>query len=94
MSALEKIFNDANATETQQLQAALLELSVTSGLTGADDRAKDAWGRIEKVAQGKTAAARDALVLLAQRELSQRSEVNGSQGTNSSTTQQLNNSIT
>ena len=66
-NALRKVFDDPNATEPQQLQAALLELSLASGSTGTDDRVTDAWSRIEKVARGKTAAARDALVLLAQR---------------------------
>jgi tetratricopeptide (TPR) repeat protein len=65
--ALRKIFDDPNAAEPQQLQAALLELSLASGSPGADERVTDAWSRIEKVARGKTAAARDALVLLAQR---------------------------
>jgi tetratricopeptide (TPR) repeat protein len=67
MSDLRKIFDDPHATELQQLQAALLELSLASGSTGNDERVTDAWSRIEKVSRGKTAAARDALVLLAQR---------------------------
>jgi tetratricopeptide (TPR) repeat protein len=70
MSALGKIFNDAQSTEQQQLQATLLELSLASGAVATDERITDAWSRIEKISQGKTPAARDALVLLAQRELS------------------------
>src|SRR5437588_371958 len=70
MSALRKVFDDPRATEGQQLQAALLELSVASGSTGADERVTDAWARIEKVARGQSAAARDALVLLARRSVS------------------------
>ena len=70
MSALGKVFNDANATEQQQLQAALLELTLASGSVAADERATDAWSRIEKISQGKSATALDALVLLAQRTLS------------------------
>src|SRR5207302_146779 len=77
-AALQKVFDDSRATEGQQLQAALLELSVASGSTGADERVTDAWSRIEKVARGQSAAARDALVLLARRALSpQKSEVSG-----------------
>src|SRR5205823_5666852 len=66
MSALGKVFNDTNATEQQQLQAALLELALASGSEAIDARATDAWSRIEKISRGKSAAALDALVLLAQ----------------------------
>jgi len=82
MSALRKIFTDPRATEQQQLQAALLELSLGSGTAGPDERATDAWSRIENISKGKSATALDALVLLAHRELS----------TSSSTTQPLNGS--
>lgn len=76
MSALGKVFNDAQSTEQQQLQAALLELALASGSEGIDERATDAWSRIEKISQGKSATALDALVLLAQRALrDQKSEV-------------------
>jgi len=67
LSDLRKVFEDPKATEPQQLQAALLELSVASGSIGSDERVTDAWSRIEKIARGKSMAARDALVLLAQR---------------------------
>src|SRR5205807_4034628 len=70
MSALGKVFNDTNATEQQQLQAALLELALASGSEAIDARATDAWSRIEKISRGKSAAALDALVLLARRALS------------------------
>jgi tetratricopeptide (TPR) repeat protein len=69
MSALGKVFSDPNATEQQQLQAALLELALASGSEAIDARATDAWSRIEKISRGKSAAALDALVLLARREL-------------------------
>src|SRR5438128_4838914 len=69
MSALRKIFDDAHASEPQQLQAALLELSLASGSTATDERTSDGWSRIEKISHGKNAAARDALVLLAQRSI-------------------------
>src|SRR5258708_6913990 len=41
MSALNKVFNDAHATEQQQLQAALLELALASGSETIDERATD-----------------------------------------------------
>ena len=82
MSALRKTFTHPRATEQQQLQAALLELSLGSGTAGPDERATDAWLRIEKISKGKSATALDALVLLARREMS----------TSPSTTQPLNGS--
>src|SRR6266404_8150345 len=82
MSALRKTFAHPRATEQQQLQAALLELSLGSGTAGPDERVTDAWLRIENISKGKSATALDALVLLADRELS----------TSSSTTQPLNGS--
>jgi tetratricopeptide (TPR) repeat protein len=69
MSALGKVFNNAHSTEQQQSQAALLELALASGSEGIDDRAIDAWSRIEKISHGKSATALDALVLLAKRAL-------------------------
>src|SRR5205085_313215 len=83
MSALKKVFDDSRATEGQQLQAALLELSLASGSTGADERMTDAWARIEKVGRGQSAAARDALVLLAKRELGGKVETRNSKVENS-----------
>src|SRR5438105_3830442 len=77
MSALGKVFNDTNATEQEQLQAALLELALASGSEGIDERATDAWSRIEKISQGKSATALDALVLLARRELGGNSRARG-----------------
>src|SRR5437870_6263451 len=67
VSALGKAFNDTNATEQQQLQASLLELALASGSEAIDARATDAWSRIEKISHGKSAAALDALGLLARR---------------------------
>src|SRR5438309_7550061 len=75
MSALGKVFDDAHATEQEQLQAALLELALASGSEGIDERATDAWSRIEKISQGKSATALDALVLLAQRTLGGKVEI-------------------
>src|SRR6202022_3332258 len=78
MSALGKIFNAAQSSEQDQLQAALLELALASGSEGIDERATDAWSRIEKISQGKSATALDALVLLARRMLTdQKSDVSG-----------------
>src|SRR6266436_6392251 len=71
MSALTKIFNDAGATEEQQLQAALLELALASGSEAIDERATDAWSRIEKISRGKSATALDALVLLARQSMTE-----------------------
>jgi tetratricopeptide (TPR) repeat protein len=64
---LEKIFNDTQATEREQLQAALLQLSIA----GKDDQNGQAntWKRIEKLAQGKDTTSLDALTLLGQRAL-------------------------
>src|SRR2546423_490235 len=73
-SSLRKIFENNNATEQQQLQAALMELSLASGSAGADEGLTDAWSRIEKIAHGKSASARDALVLLAQRSVAPASD--------------------
>src|SRR2546423_5327976 len=70
-SSLRRIFENNNASEQQQLQDALMESSLASGSAGADERLTDAWSRIEKIARGQSVAARDALVLLAQRELTQ-----------------------
>src|SRR5438105_11301478 len=71
MSALTEIFNDADATEEQQLQAALLELALASGSEAIDERATDAWSRIEKISRGKSATALDALVWLARQSMTQ-----------------------
>jgi len=83
LSALQKVFDDPNATESQQLQAALLELSLASGSAGTDERVTDAWSRVEKIARGKSIAARDALVLLAKRELGGKVESRNSKVENS-----------
>jgi thioredoxin-like negative regulator of GroEL len=76
MAALRKVFSDPRTTEQQQLQAALLELSLASGTDPADERLADAWSRIEKISEGQSAVALPALALLARRTLSvQRPEV-------------------
>ena len=70
-AALDKIFADSRSTEQQQFQAALLERTLASGMEGATDRVSDAWSRFEKLAQGKSAVALDALVVLAQQLIGQ-----------------------
>src|SRR5947209_7843714 len=57
MSALGKVFNDANATEPEQLQAALLEVAAASGSEGIDERATDGWSRIENISRGNSVPA-------------------------------------
>jgi len=52
----------------------LLELALASGSEVIDARATDAWSRIENISRGKSAAALDALVLLARRELASKVE--------------------
>jgi hypothetical protein len=73
--ALQHIFKDGAANPRERLQAAVLELGVSAG--GADQDQKnqaDAWGRIEQLAEGKDATGLTALVLLAQRALTQKAE--------------------
>lgn len=91
ISDLKKVLSDTRSTEPQQLQAALLELAVASGNAQPDQRANEAWSRIEKLSNGNGAVALDALVLLARRTLSsgrtedtgQKTENSGSQEANS-----------
>ncbi len=64
---LDKIFNDARATEREQFQAALLKLT-----TATDPALVDAaWAQVEKLSRGQSATALDALVILASRALSE-----------------------
>jgi hypothetical protein len=78
--ALQHVFKEGAANSRDRLQAAVLELGVSAG--GADQDQKnqaDAWGRIEQLAEGKDAAGLTALVLLAQRALSQKPAVTDAQ---------------
>lgn len=77
--ALQHVFQDPAASPRDRLQAAVLELRVSAGGTDQDQKRQvEAWGRIEKLAEGKESAGLDALVLLAQRALaSQRTEGTG-----------------
>ncbi len=69
---LRKIFENPKASEREQLQAALLELQSAALLAGdaAQPLLADAWSRITKISAGKDESALDALLLLAQRQLS------------------------
>ena len=72
LRAAEKIFSDQKATERETLQAALLELQAAnlSEPESREQHQSDAWSRISKLAQGKSDAALDALMLLARQALS------------------------
>jgi hypothetical protein len=68
---LQKVFDAPASTEREILQATLLELQFAGSSDDANARAQlqnDAWSRLAKLAQGKSAESLDALVLLAQRE--------------------------
>ena len=65
-SLLENVFNDARATEREQLQAALFSLASSQNQAETND----AWSRVEKLSHGQSATALDALVMLARRALS------------------------
>src|SRR4029077_5499503 len=66
-SYLEKIVADSHATENEQLQATLLQLSLATN--NPSERA-NALTRLGKLAEGKTATSLDALVVVAQNALS------------------------
>jgi tetratricopeptide (TPR) repeat protein len=61
--ALQKIFDDAAATNREKLQAALLQLAISGGTETWRD---EAWTRLRKIADEKDVAALDALTVLAQ----------------------------
>jgi tetratricopeptide (TPR) repeat protein len=65
---LEKIFANANATERERLQGALLQLATAKERDDATQRSS--WAQVEKLAGGKTVVSLDALTLLARRALS------------------------
>ncbi|MEY2480191.1 MAG: hypothetical protein QOI04_1118 [Verrucomicrobiota bacterium] len=72
-ASLEKVFNDARASEREQFQAAVLQLTSSTN----PDHANDAWSRVEKISRGTSATALDALVVLARRALGQKAEDEG-----------------
>ncbi|MFN2623980.1 MAG: hypothetical protein ABR611_14170 [Chthoniobacterales bacterium] len=61
--ALQKIFDDAAATNREKLQAALLQIAISGGTEAWRDKA---WTRLRKIADEKDAASLDALTILAQ----------------------------
>jgi len=65
----EKAFLDPNATEPERFQATLLELTSPQTAT----RAAEAWSRLQTLSRGQSETALNALVVLAQRTLSQSS---------------------
>src|SRR2546423_554849 len=66
--ALQKIFDDSSATSRDKLQAALLQVAISSGSEAWRD---DAWTRLRKVADEKDAAGLDALTVPAQKMITQ-----------------------
>ncbi len=70
---LEKILADPAASERQQLQAALISLGIAAQdkSTTADSRRVATWTRILQLSQGTSSTSLDALLVLAQRSLSQ-----------------------
>jgi hypothetical protein len=74
----QKVLDDAHADERSQFQAALLRIGTFARENADPAMAEADWARLRKLAEGKSKTALDALVILAQRELSnQRSQVTG-----------------
>ena len=68
---LDRIFADSRATPREQLQAAVFQLGTArSGSSTPTEREALAWSRVEKLSTDETAVGLDALVVLAQRALS------------------------
>ncbi len=61
--SVQTIFGDARASNREKLQAALLQLAMSSG---NDAWRGDSWSRLKKIAQENDAAGLDALTVLAQ----------------------------
>ncbi len=80
-AALQKIFA-GKASAREQFQAALLQISLARGGSEEDQKLQlEAWNRIEQLAKAKDQVGLDAVVLLAQRKLSQKTEnLNGATG--------------
>ncbi len=69
---LQKVFAAPGATEREQLQAALIQLALSGNFhspEAQEEEKSSAWKKINKLAQGKSEAALDALLVLGQREL-------------------------
>ena len=65
-----KVLDDLHADEGAQFQAALLLLASSSTENGEAESVEAGWARLRKLAEGKTKTALAALVILAQRALS------------------------
>src|SRR5438477_10963050 len=66
----QKVLDDSGADERPQFQAALLTLAIATPENADAASIEAAWARLSKLAEGKTKAALDALVVLAQDALS------------------------
>src|SRR6267378_2569088 len=66
----QKVLDDSRADERTQFQAALLTLAIAMPENADAASIEAAWARLSKLAEGKTRAALDALVVLAQHALS------------------------
>jgi hypothetical protein len=66
----QKVLDDSRADERTQFQAALLTLAIATPENADAASIEAAWARLSKLAEGKTKAALDALVVLAQDALS------------------------
>jgi tetratricopeptide (TPR) repeat protein len=71
----EKVASDLRASSREKLQATVLEIQLLKD--ASKEQMDTAWGRIEKLAQGKDIVSLDALMLLAQRALASPSAVVG-----------------
>ena len=69
----QKVLDDSRADERTQFQAVLLTLAIATPENTDAASIEAAWARLSKLAEGKTKAALDALVVLAQRALSRNS---------------------
>ena len=67
---VKKILDDLHADEPDQFQAALLLLALSTPEKAELESVETGWARLEKLAEGKTKTALAALVILAQRALS------------------------
>jgi hypothetical protein len=65
-----KVLDDLHADEREQFQAALLMLALSSTEKAKAESVEAGWARLKKLAEGKTKTALAALVILAQRALS------------------------
>ena len=69
-SRLDHVLNSSGASEAEQFEAAYLQVRATAAAPPEDPRRAGAWERLVKLSQGRTPVALQALVLLAQRQLS------------------------